>query len=224
MVDFGANRPERPLAELLTKKLRPGDIYTHCTPGFATSSTTSGKREPGHARRAQARRDLRRRPRRRQLRLAHRRAGDEGGLPARFDLHRPPHRQHERRHEGHAQRDGQVPGHGHVARRRDPRAPPGIRPARSSSEELGNLSVGAPADVAVLRLEKGNFGFVDMYGARHERHAEADLRADAARRQGRLRPERHHAARLDHACRRTTGRPAMHAWDAITPAPVRQPR
>ncbi len=33
-------------------------------------------------------------------------------------------------------------------------------------EELGNLSVGSPADVAVLRLEKGNFGFVDMHGAR----------------------------------------------------------
>jgi dihydroorotase len=33
-------------------------------------------------------------------------------------------------------------------------------------EELGNLSAGAPADVAVLRLEKGNFGFTDMYSAR----------------------------------------------------------
>jgi dihydroorotase len=32
--------------------------------------------------------------------------------------------------------------------------------------ELGNLSVGAPADVAVLRLEHGKFGFVDMNGAR----------------------------------------------------------
>ncbi|HEX7139690.1 MAG TPA: hypothetical protein VF219_17695 [Vicinamibacterales bacterium] len=29
MVDFGTNRPERPMAELVTKKLRPGDIYTH---------------------------------------------------------------------------------------------------------------------------------------------------------------------------------------------------
>jgi dihydroorotase len=28
-------------------------------------------------------------------------------------------------------------------------------------EQLGNLSVGAPADVAVLRLEKGKFGFLD---------------------------------------------------------------
>src|SRR6202011_3663040 len=34
MVDFGANRPERPLSELVTKKLRPGDIYTHCYSGL----------------------------------------------------------------------------------------------------------------------------------------------------------------------------------------------
>lgn len=32
--------------------------------------------------------------------------------------------------------------------------------------ELGNLSVGSPADVAVLRLEKGKFGFVDPTGGR----------------------------------------------------------
>jgi dihydroorotase len=40
-------------------------------------------------------------------------------------------------------------------------------PAREiKHEELGNLSVGAVADVAVLRVEEGNFGFVDTYGAR----------------------------------------------------------
>jgi len=33
-------------------------------------------------------------------------------------------------------------------------------------EELGHLSPGAVADVAVLRLEKGDFGFVDMHSAR----------------------------------------------------------
>jgi dihydroorotase len=33
-------------------------------------------------------------------------------------------------------------------------------------EELGNLSVGSPADVAVLRLEKGKFGFTDQYYGR----------------------------------------------------------
>jgi dihydroorotase len=33
-------------------------------------------------------------------------------------------------------------------------------------EELGNLSVGSPADIAVLRVEKGKYGFVDQIGAR----------------------------------------------------------
>jgi dihydroorotase len=35
-------------------------------------------------------------------------------------------------------------------------------------EELGHLSVGAPADIAVLRLEKGNFGFIDQIGGKLE--------------------------------------------------------
>src|SRR5262245_52998436 len=35
-------------------------------------------------------------------------------------------------------------------------------------EDLGHLSVGAPADVAVLRLEKGNFGFLDQLGGRFD--------------------------------------------------------
>ena len=40
-------------------------------------------------------------------------------------------------------------------------------PAREiHHEELGNLSVGAIADVAVLRVERGDFGYTDMYGAR----------------------------------------------------------
>ena len=40
-------------------------------------------------------------------------------------------------------------------------------PAREiHHEELGNLSVGSLADVAVLRLTEGDFGFTDMYGAR----------------------------------------------------------
>jgi len=33
-------------------------------------------------------------------------------------------------------------------------------------DRLGHLSVGAPADVAVLRVERGRFGFVDSFGAR----------------------------------------------------------
>jgi dihydroorotase len=40
-------------------------------------------------------------------------------------------------------------------------------PAREiQHEELGHLSKGAIADVAVLRLEKGKFGFVDQNGGR----------------------------------------------------------
>jgi dihydroorotase len=40
-------------------------------------------------------------------------------------------------------------------------------PAREiKQEQLGHLSVGALADVAVLRLEKGDFGFVDSFGGK----------------------------------------------------------
>ena len=40
-------------------------------------------------------------------------------------------------------------------------------PARQIRQQtLGHLSVGAPADVAVLRVERGHFGFLDMDGAR----------------------------------------------------------
>jgi dihydroorotase len=40
-------------------------------------------------------------------------------------------------------------------------------PARTiRHEELGNLSVGAPADVTVLSLQAGRFGFVDSFGGR----------------------------------------------------------
>jgi dihydroorotase len=40
-------------------------------------------------------------------------------------------------------------------------------PARElKMEDLGNLSEGAPADIAVLRLQRGNFGYVDTNGAR----------------------------------------------------------
>ena len=95
-------------------------------------------------------------------------------------------------------------------------------PAREvGHEDLGHLSVGAAADVTVIRLEKGTFGFVDMYGARMRRHAEADVRADASRRQSRVRPERDDAAGLDHAAaglqtdrRRSLGRHHARAGQA----------
>ena len=42
-------------------------------------------------------------------------------------------------------------------------------PAREIRRETyGHLSVGAPADVAVLRIDKGDFGFVDVEKARFQ--------------------------------------------------------
>ena len=115
MVDFGNNHPDtRPLADLLTKKLRPGDIYTHMYSGLR-NELVDGKPNPGMI-------DGRKRGvifdvghGGGSFAVARRGADGEGRLPARLDLDRPAHRQHERRHEGHAQRDGQVPGDGHAA-------------------------------------------------------------------------------------------------------------
>jgi dihydroorotase len=40
-------------------------------------------------------------------------------------------------------------------------------PAREIKQDgLGHLSPGAVADIAVLRLDEGRFGYIDMYGAR----------------------------------------------------------
>jgi hypothetical protein len=71
-------------------------------------------------------------------------------------------------------------------------------PAREiHHEELGNLSIGSPADVTVLRVETGNFGFTDMYGARLS--ARQRFVAELTLRDGRvvLRSERHYASGVD---------------------------
>ena len=47
MVDFGDDFPERPLAVLLTEKLRPGDIYTHCYSGRRQELGADGHVNPG---------------------------------------------------------------------------------------------------------------------------------------------------------------------------------
>ena len=70
MVDFGSNRPERPMAELVTKKLRPGDIYTHAYSGLRNELDESGRVNPGMWEGQKARSDFRRRPWRRKLCLA----------------------------------------------------------------------------------------------------------------------------------------------------------
>jgi dihydroorotase len=165
MVDFGSDRPERPIAELLTKKLRPGDIYTHCYSGLRHELDENGNLNPGMIE-----------GRKRGVIFD---AGHGGGSFA-WRIAVP------------ALKQGFLPdsistdlhigsmnaGMKDMLNVMDKFLAMGMsvdevvrrstwNPAREiQHEELGNLSVGAPADVAVLRLETGRFGFTDMYGAR----------------------------------------------------------
>jgi len=165
MVDFGSNRPERPLYDLLTKKLRPGDIYTHCYSGLRGELTPEGNVNPGMLQGRQ--------------RGIFFDAGTGGGsfawrvavpmikkgfLPDSLstDLH------------AHSMNTGtkdmlNVMGKflalGLSVDQVIARAT--WNPAHEiQQEQLGNLSVGSPADVSVLRVEQGDFGYVDMYGTR----------------------------------------------------------
>ena len=72
-------------------------------------------------------------------------------------------------------------------------------PAKEIKQDaiIGHLSPGADADIAVFRLEKGKFGFTDMYGARMDGESAADVRTDDPQRAHRLRPERHLASGMD---------------------------
>jgi dihydroorotase len=164
MVDFGANKPERPVAELLTSKLRPGDIYTHVYSGLR-NELMDGKVNPGlwGGRKRGVFFDVGHGGGSFAWRVAVP-AIKEGFLPDSIstDLHVG------------SMNAGMkdminvmskflVLGLplDDVVRRST------WNPAREiKQEQLGHLSVGAPADVAVLRLETGAFGFVDSFGGR----------------------------------------------------------
>jgi len=165
MVDFGRVFPQKTLAELLTKKLRPGDIYTHVYSGLRGELGPLGHANPalfegrkrgiifdvGHGGGSFAWRVA--------VPII-----QEGFLPDSIstDLHA-----------GSANSGMKdmlnvmskflalgLPLDQVILRST-------WNPARElKQEQLGNLAVGSPADVAVLRLEKGAFGFLDGYGAR----------------------------------------------------------
>ena len=110
MVDFGGNvRAGRTLDDLLNKYFSPGDIFTHMYGGVRGEQDEHKGPKPGDDRWPQARRHLRRRPRRRQLQVVHGDSVDESRLHSGFDLDGSSREQHERRHEEHARRDEQVP-------------------------------------------------------------------------------------------------------------------
>jgi len=165
MVDFGANRPERPMSELVTKKLRPGDIYTHMYSGLRNEQDPSGHVNSAlwEARKRGVIFDI----------------GHGGGsfawriaVPAAKEKFLPDSISTDL-HVG-----SMNSGMKDMLNLMSKFLAMGLsidevvarstwNPAREiHREEFGNLSVGAPADVTILRLEQGQFGFTDMYGAR----------------------------------------------------------
>jgi dihydroorotase len=165
MVDFGANRPERPLAVLLTQKLRPGDIYTHCYSGLRNELLPDGKLNPGmwEGRQRGVIFDVGHGGGSFIWRVAVP-AIQQGFLPDSIstDLHI----------------GSMNTGMKDMTNLMSKFLALGLsvdqvierstwNPAREiHHEELGNLSIGAIADVAVLKVEHGKFGFTDTYGAR----------------------------------------------------------
>jgi dihydroorotase len=165
MVDFGANFPQRPLRVLLTEKLRPGDIYTHMYSGLRGELDDSGRPNPGM---------IEGRKRGVIFDVGHG-AGSflwrvaiplmkAGFTPDSIstDLHIE-------------SMNGGMKDMLNVMSKFLAMGMPlddvivrsTWNPAKEIGRtELGHLSVGAPADVAVLRLEKGNFGFADVAGKR----------------------------------------------------------
>ena len=167
MVDFGTDHPQRPLETLLGEKLRPGDIYTHCFSGNRRELLEDGTPNPG-------------------LFTGRERGvffdvGHGGGsfrwsvaaacLAAGF----PPDSISTDLHIGsmNAGMQDQLTTMSKFLALGEP-LDAVIRqstwdPARQLGRgELGHLSVGAIADIAVLRKESGAFGFVDSFGARQD--------------------------------------------------------
>ncbi|MFE7328065.1 amidohydrolase/deacetylase family metallohydrolase [Streptomyces sp. NPDC057565] len=165
MVDFGNNRPQRPLEQLLTEKLRPGDIYTHAYSGLRGELGKDGKLNPGM---------WKGRERGVLFDVGHGGgsfgwdvaipAVEQGFLPDTIstDLHID------------SMNSGMKDQSNVMSKMLTLRMP--LKDVVNASTwasakaiqrpELGNLSVGAPADLAVFTLEKGKFGFVDSFGWR----------------------------------------------------------
>jgi dihydroorotase len=168
MVDFGADRPTRPLYDLLTKKLRPGDIYTHMYSGLRQEQDpkTLGPSRAFIEGRARG---------------IYFDAGTGGGS-FKYSLAVPMIKQ--------GFKPDSLSTDLHVSSMNSATkdilnvaskfmaiglslqeviADMTANPAREiRHEEYGNLSVGSVADVAVLSLQKGRFGFTDMVNGKVE--------------------------------------------------------
>ena len=166
MVDFGTDRPTRPIYDLMTKKLRPGDIYTHMYSGLrheqdpVTLGPSAGM-------------------------IAGRKRGiyfdvGQGGGSFRWSLAVPmikagfiPDSISTDLHI--TSMNAAMKDELNVADKilaldvplKEVVAEMTSHPAHEiRRDDLGNLSQGAIADVAVLRVETGTFGFTDMINKR----------------------------------------------------------
>ena len=220
MVDFGANRPERPMSELVTKKLRPGDIYTHMYSGLRNEQDASGHVNPAmwEARKRGVIFDV----------------GHGGGsfawriaVPAIKEKFLPDSISTDL-HVG-----SMNSGMKDMLNLMSKFLAMGLsidevvaqstwNPAREiHREELGNLSPGAPADVAILRIEQGQFGFTDMYGARLR--GDRKLDCELTLREGKVVYDLNGITRPDwQTLPRDYRQTGDSRWDAIHPAPARQ--
>ena len=220
MVDFGSNLPERPLAELVTKKLRAGDIYTHMYSGLRGEQDASGRVNQGmiEGRKRGVIFDVGHGGGSFVWRIAVP-AIKEGFVPDSIstDLHIGSMNS--------GMKDmlnvmGKFLALG--VRLEDVIAMSTWHPAREIKQDgLGHLSVGAVADVSVLRLERGRVGYVDSYGARLE--ADQRLICELTLRDGKVQYDLNGLSRPDWRSLPGDYRQTGDArWDGITPAPVRR--
>ena len=192
---------------------------------FGPAARTAGRRQDqsGHDRRPQARRDLRRRPRRRQLPVSRRDAAHQAGLPARLDLDGPSHRQHERRHEGSAQRDEQVPRDGRAARQRvrdvDLESGEGDQAGRDHRPSLAGRGRGHRG----VQARKGQVRIHRHVRREDGGESAADVRDDGPQRAHRLRPERHLASGVDVVAEGLPADWAVHAGTGSIRLPRQNP-
>jgi dihydroorotase len=162
MIDFGDNRPERPLYELLTKYLRPGDIYTHAFSGLrgeqnpltlkASAALVEGRKRGIYFDAGTGGGSF-------QFRVAY--PLIQGGFKPdslSTDLHITSMNS--------STKDmlnvmGKFMAVGLTLQ--EAIADTTWHPAQEIKQyQLGNLSVGAPGDIAVLSLEHGKFAYTDM--------------------------------------------------------------
>jgi dihydroorotase len=221
MVDFGTNRPERPMSELVTKKLRPGDIYTHCYSGLRNEQDASGHVNPAmwEARKRGVIFDVGHGGGSFVWRIAVP-AIKEGFLPDSIstDLHI-------------GSMNAGMKDMLNVMSKflvmgvsiDDVVARSTWNPAREiHHDELGNLSVDAPADVAVLKMETGDFGFTDTYGAKLRGNRK--LSCELTLRDGKVVYDLNGITRPDwDTLPRDYTQTGDARWDAISPAPRKRP-